>query len=249
MDALILINRYLHIVLGFVGLVAWWIPIVTSKGGTTHRRFGKVFVLSAYVIGVTAVVSAPLRAADALLSGMAWPVLAPQLPFLIFLGYLGVLTLNLVHFGMRVLRTRRTPEGLATPVLTGLTWLMMIWSVGAAIYGVVYWSGASIIMLVLAPPGIIQGLEQRRYMAGRRPAISKPWFFAHMDAMLGAGIAFHTAFLVFGSRVVFDLSIMGPFNWVPWVLPAIIGTIGGNAWRKSYMRAFGDLPSREPARV
>lgn len=248
MEALVFVNRYLHIIVGFCGLAAWWVPIVTAKGANVHKRFGKIFVAAAYVIGVTAVLSGPLRAIDARLDGAEWAAIARQSGFLVFLGYLGVLTLNLAHFGVRVLRTRRDPGRLASPAMRGLTWLMMGWSVGAATYAVVFWSPASIIMLVLAPPGIIQGLEQRRYMA-RPPALNKPWFYAHMDAMLGAGIAFHTAFLVFGSRIVFDYTLLGPFNWVPWVLPALIGTVGGNAWRRHYMRKFGDMPQAELARA
>jgi len=57
----------------------------------------------------------------------------------------------------------------------------------------------------------------------------------------------HTAFLIFGSQALFDYSILGPFNWVPWVVPAIVGTVGGAAWKRRYMRKFGDLPSESPA--
>lgn len=241
MDTLILVNRYLHIIVGFCGLAAWWIPIVTTKGGVTHKRFGRIFVIAAYIVGASAMLSAPLRITGGLMDGTSWSVMAAQAGFLVFLGYLGVVTIDFVYFGLRVVRTRRDPSRLGGTLLRALTWTMMGWSVVAAVFAIVYWSVTSIIMLILAPVGILQGLDQRRYMAAA-PALNKPWFYAHMDAMLGAGIAFHTAFLVFGSRILFDYTILGAFNWVPWVLPAIIGNVAGNAWRKSYMRKFGDLP-------
>ena len=82
----------------------------------------------------------------------------------------------------------------------------------------------------------------------RRPAERRAWFYAHMKSMLGAGIAFHTAFLVFGSRAVLDLSVLGAFNWVPWVLPALIGVTGHRLWERQYRRKFGDLsPDPGPA--
>lgn len=248
MDTIIVINRYLHIIVGFVGLIAWWVPALTVKGGTTHRRFGRIFILSAFVVGITAMLSAPLRMGTALAEGQDPMRVLQNGGFLVFLGYLGILTLNFAYFGLRVLRTRRQPETIATPLLAALTWTMMIWSVVAAVYALAFWSTASIIMLLLAPPGIMQGLEQRRYMAAR-PSVSKPWFYAHLDAMVGAGIAFHTAFLVFGSRAVINYDVLGPFGWVPWILPAIGGTMLANVWKKRYMEKFGDLPRAEPARV
>jgi len=248
MDTLILVNRYLHIIVGFCGLAAWWVPIVTAKGGVTHKRFGRIFVIAAYVVGVSAMLSAPLRISDGLLEGMSWSVIAAQAGFLIFLGYLGVLTVNFAYFGMRLVRTRRDPSQLGGALLRTLTWTMMAWSVVAAVFAVVFWAPTSIIMLVLAPIGIVQGFDQRRYVAAP-PSLNKPWLYEHMDAMLGAGIAFHTAFLVFGSRTLFDYTIFGAFNWVPWVLPALVGNIAGSAWRKSYMRKFGDLPPAAPVRV
>lgn len=246
MDALILVNRYLHITIGFVGLALWWVPILTAKGAATHTRFGKMFVAAAYVIGVTAMLSAPLRFTDAFRDGVTWEQMRPQAGFLIFLGYLGIVTLDFAHFGLRVLRTRRDPARLGTPGMRIMTWGMMAWSVAAAAFALAVWTPGSIIMLALAPIGVIQGVEQLRYIR-RPPALNKPWFYAHMDAMLGAGIAFHTAFLVFGSRIFFDYTMLGPFNWVPWVLPAIAGTIGGGAWKKRYMRKFGDLTAAPQA--
>ena len=249
MDLLIAINRYAHIVVGFAGLTAWWVPILTAKGGAIHKRLGKVFVLTAYVIGTTAVLSPMLHMASARLSGVAWTEILEEAWFLVLLGYLGIFTFDAAHYGVRVLRTRCEPEQLGTPFLFILTWLMMAGSGIVALHGVVFWTQTSIIMLLLSPIGVLQGLEQRKYVA-RRPALRKPWFYAHMDAMLGAGIAFHTAFLVFGSRIVFDYSVLGSFNWVPWILPGLIGGIGGGVWKKAYMRKFGDLPPhRAPVRA
>ena len=242
MDLLVEVNRYAHIAVGFVGLAAWWVPIVTAKGNATHKRLGKVFVLAAFFIGTSAVLSPILRIASARLSGVAWTEILEDAGFLVMLGYLGIFTFNAAYYGVRVLRTRRAPEQLGTPFLSVLNWLMMGGSGTVALYAVAFWSPTSIIMLLLSPIGVLQGLEQRRYIA-RPPALKKPWFYAHMDAMLGAGIAFHTAFLVFGSRIVFDLSVLGSFNWVPWILPGLVGAIGGGAWKKVYMRKFGDLPA------
>lgn len=248
MDQLIEINRYVHMIVGFAGLAVWWVPILSTKGARLHRTMGKLFVLSAYVIGFTALASPALRLTEARLAGGSWNAILRDAGFLVLLAYLGLFTLNVAHYGVRILRTRRNPETLWTPRLEAMSWLLMAGSVIVAAHALLFWTPVSIILLLLSPIGIAQGLEQRRYMR-RRPALKKPWFYAHMDAMLGAGVAFHTAFLVFGSRVVFDLSLLGAFNWVPWVLPAAIGTVFGERWKRSYMRRFGDLPPKGKAVV
>jgi hypothetical protein len=246
MDALIEVNRTVHIVAGFAGITSWWIPVFAAKGGPIHRRAGWVFVLAAYVAGSSAVASPILRISDARLAGMPWDAVARDGGFLLLLGYLGVVTLGVTHFGVRVLRTRREPGRLASPVIRLLIVGMVAASLAIALYAVTTWTPLSILLLGLSPVGLLNGLEQHRYIR-RPPPLRKPWFYAHMNAMLGAGIAFHTAFLIFGSRVLFDYSVFGAFNWVPWVIPAVVGLVGGRAWQRMYMRKFGDLPARRDA--
>jgi xanthosine utilization system XapX-like protein len=114
---------------------------------------------------------------------------------------------------------------------------MVAGSVVSLLYALLLWSSVSIVLLALGPIGLIVGRNVFNYVY-RRPQEKMAWWYAHMGAMFGAGIAFHTAFLVFGSREVLDLSILGPFNWVPWVAPGIIGVFGGEYWKNMYRRRF-----------
>lgn len=120
---------------------------------------------------------------------------------------------------------------------------MVAGSVMSLLYALLMWSSVSIVLLALGPIGLIIGRNVFRYVY-RRPPEKMAWWYAHMGAMFGAGIAFHTAFLVFGSREVLDMSILGPFNWVPRVAPGIIGVFGGDYWKKFYRRKFGDFSGR-----
>ena len=246
METLIQANRLLHIALGFAGLAAWWIPVFTAKGKKVHVWAGRTFAVCAYAVGASAVLSPTLRMPKALLDGIPFQQLLAEAGFIVFLGYLGILTLNSVHFGVRVVRTRRDPARLDTPFLRLLPWAMPLGSLLVIDLPVAYWSPMSIILLVLASLGLLSFRPQLRYLS-EPPRERMAWFFAHMEAMLGAGIAFHTAFLVFGSRVFFDLSLLGPYNWVPWVLPSVIGIAGGEVWKRSYQRKFGLVPESAPA--
>lgn len=246
MEWLIEANRWFHMIVGFAGLAAWWVPIVTKKGGRRHQLFGKVFALSAYVIGTTALLSASMRIGDALWRGIDVTASPAAFGFLIFLAYLGVVTIGMTHFAVQSIRTRRDPEAMRTPFLRALHLAAPLGSVMVVAWALLQWSSVSIVLLLLSPLGFLMRAEQRAYLY-QDPREKMGWWYAHMSGMLGAGIAFHTAFLVFGSRVVLDLSVLGPFNWVPWVLPALIGVVGGSRWERFYRRKFGDLPAEGEA--
>ena len=171
--------------------------------------------------------------------------------FLIFLFYLGSATLALTRHAIQTIRTKRDPDSIRTPLHIFVGALPAVGSVLVVAWALIFWSQLSIVMLALSPVGVLTSVDIFTYMY-RRPPEKRAWFYAHMGAMLGAGIAFHTAFLVFGSRFVIDYSLLGSFNWVPWVLPAIIGIVGGGYWERQYRRKFGDIVTKEapvPAKV
>jgi hypothetical protein len=242
METLIAINRYGHMVVGFIGLAAWWVPILTKKGGKKHVLFGKVFALSAYIIGTTALAGVSMRAGYALWRGIDITENPQVFGFLIFLGYLGVVTIGFTHHAVQVIRTRRDPDSIRTPFMKALAVGMLLGSIVVIAWALTLWSGVSVVLLVLSPLGIFGAAWIFKYMY-RRPPEKMAWWYEHMGAMFVAGIAFHTAFLVFGSRVVIDLSVLGPYNWVPWVLPGVIGATASRYWQNFYRRKFGDLPS------
>jgi hypothetical protein len=243
METLIEFNRFAHIVIGVIGITAWWVPILTKKGGKRHVLFGKVFAFSAYFVGTTALAGVTMRLGQALWNGADVTANRSAFGFLIFLGYLGIVTIGITHQAVQVIRTRRDPDSIRTPLLKALAVGMLLGSAFVVAWALLMWSDTSVVLLALSPVGVLGGIGILKDMY-RRPPEKMAWWYAQLGAMLGAGIAFHTAFLVFGSRVVLDLSILGPFNWVPWVLPALIGTIGGRYWETVYRRKFGDLPAK-----
>ena len=124
----------------FTGLVAFWIPVFTPKGGRVHMRAGKVFMTCAYVVAGTALTIALLtlaspfgthpeaRPADPARAGEA----LSRLRFLeAFLGYLAIVTFATVWHGVRVMRTRRERTPLRTPFHTAVGVIAIL--AGAAI--------------------------------------------------------------------------------------------------------------------
>lgn len=103
-------SRYSHIVLGFLGLVLFWIPVCSPKGGRLHRLSGKAFALVAlWVSGTGMLASAwaiihPINFITSLgtqISGTDEPYVVESIRFLFsLLAFLSVGTFSGVIFGV-----------------------------------------------------------------------------------------------------------------------------------------------------
>ena len=223
---------------GFVGLGAFWIPVFARKGGVSHKRFGAVYANCAYLVTGSAVIASTGRFVTYQSQGLAVAD-APELyGFALFLAYLGIATFAAVRQSMRAVQTRHRPETLRTPAHLALAWLSIAGSVAVILFAVTYWSAASAILLGLSPVGIFTGGRMLNLM--RNPgAEHMGWFYSHMGSMLGGGIAFHTAFAVFGLQRVWDYSFAGALGVLPWILPSLIGIPGIVFGTLHYRRKFG----------
>ena len=228
---------FLHIVAGFIGLAAFWVPVFAKKGGRAHVRFGRVYTWCAYVVTLTAVVVSLGRVASYRLDGIGITDRPDLYGFTCLLGYLGIATFASVRQAIRVVATRRAPEALRTPFHVALSWASIAGSVVAVAVALTAWSEVSPILLGMSPIGVIIGSNNLRVI--RRPREHMAWFYSHLGSMLGGGIAFHTAFLVFGLGRFVSLEIPGVLAVLPWLLPTLIGIPAIVLWTRHYRRRFG----------
>ena len=97
-----------------------------------------------------------------------------------------------------------------------------------------------ILFFGMSPIGFLVGFGSLTYV--KNPQKTKmAWWYEHMTAILGAGIGFHTAFLVFGVHRVVNLGFEGPFAVIPWVAPSAIGAPAIFIWIRYYQKKFGEL--------
>lgn len=238
--------RWSHIAFGFVGLAAFWVPIFAHKGGVNHRFYGKIFKYCAYVVLFAAMASVILHTGQGLSQGVTPADQPAQYGFLFFLGYLAVVTYVGLRHGMQVLQQKREITSLNTPVNRGVAWLSIAASVAIIGYALYLKPSNMVILLALSPVGFGTGFGILKAIRGRRRE-KKVWFYEHMGAMIGTGIAFHTAFAVFGMSRIFDLGFSGLISIIPWILPAAIGIPGNIIWTNYYKRKFGDMPVKGSA--
>lgn len=246
-----------HVAAGFIGLVAFWIPVFAPKGKPVHIRAGKVFVYCAYVVAGGALSIALLTVVSPFGTHPAarpddparmGEVLA-QLRFIeAFLGYLAIVTFATVWHGVRVMRSRRQRTPLRTPLHTAVSVIAIL--SGAAVFYLGFTSdqGTRWLLLALSPIGFFVGLGMLKYARGQRQERMAHWY-EHMGSMIGGGIAFHTAFAVFGIQRFIDYDLSGIVGLLPWMLPTIIGTCAIVIWTRYYRKKFGDLPQKKASLV
>jgi hypothetical protein len=255
-----LLNLYrftllVHVVCGLIGLVAFWMPAIVRKGGTLHKRAGRVFYLATCgVAGTGLVIAALLLAAPLTVHPLRKPVSAAvaadiamkfrmAVPFLI---YLLLITFVPVYHGVRVLATRRAPGDLRTPVHTTLNVTAIVGSIVMLALGIAL---RQAVFAALSPIGLLMGVGQLQFARKPYPT-PMAWWYEHMGAMIGGGIAFHTAFLVLGAARLFGFQLTGASTAILWILPSIVGIPATAIWVRYYRQKFGEVAKTpQPATV
>lgn len=211
----------LHVAAGAVGLLVFWVPLVTKKGGRTHRRVGWVYVAAAATLAVTG-----FLLCIQLLSGgspLRWRAG-------IFLAYVSVVAGTSAQFGVRALRTKgragtsRGAVDLVPPLL------LVAGGVALAAFGIYRSMALYVLFAVL---GVVLGVTHLRFWL-TPPAHEREWFIAHMNGMGTSCISTVTAFVVVNARRLG----MRPFDLVLWAGPIAVLAVGLTIWRRYYARRF-----------
>jgi len=240
MDITLRILLLSHVTLGFIGLVAFWVPILTRKGSPVHRRFGKLYQICAYIVLASASVAVILRTIQYLADGHTPATRPAAFGALLFLAYLALVTFVVVRHGILVLRYKKKPEAMAIPLNIWLARLAMAASLTVITYALVMSPPNKVVLFALSPIGLLTGLGMIRYVSNP-PQSSRAWLYEHLGSMIGGGIAFHTAFTVFGVTRIFDIGLDGWIAVIPWIAPAAIGLPASVIWTRHYRRKYGEL--------
>ena len=261
-------HRYLHILAGVVGLICFWVAVTTKKGGRVHVRAGWIFAALAFFFGLGGffVSFVAVTRPDVYLgqSGSFMSTEERDRSFRViryFFGILGFLSATVVASnltGVAVIRSRKQSKlwrrGIGLSVV--IRFLATLFVIVAAISELADSDGWSLESLVPYSPHLALGLmsllqahDDWSYLT--REYSKMEWWYRHMQNMLGLGIAFHTAFLVFGFSRLMERFGIRPFDgwWqaIPWIAPSALGLPAIHFWVRRYKAKFGDLPSRPPA--
>lgn len=199
-----------HVAAGFTALVMAPVAMMTQKGGVQHRRWGKVYFWAMFAIFVTALALVYFR---------------PNF----FLFMISILSFYGAFTGYRALYRKRPALG------AGPIWLDWLAAGVAAVAGLAFlaWGGLIAFGLIATqiPPvfglvgvgfGVSLGLDALSDMRSfLQPSTDRNWWwYYHISRMSGSYIAAVTAFTVQNVTRYMPVELA----WLPWVLPAVIGT-------------------------
>ena len=237
---------WIHVLAGFVGLVAFWVPVLTRKGGRNHKLYGKVFKYCAYIVLAAAAISLLIRLPQMMATDFSNEIEVLITSFYVFLAYLIlVVYINLRH-GFLVLEHKQDITELDTPFNNVMALLSFAASLGLIAYAIIVSPLNQILLYVLSPIGISTCLDIKTSIKNKHN-YKKAWLYEHLAALLGTGIAFHTAFAVFGAAQIFDINLSGYLQVIPWITPALIGIPAIMIWTRIYKQKYGDLNRAVPA--
>jgi hypothetical protein len=195
--------------------------LASTKGGTWHRRWGKIYFWSMAVVAFTGT-----------MLGLTGRI---RNSFFIFLG---IFTFYNAFSAYRVLYRKRPLQGQGPKALDwgGATIGLMN---GLAFITMGYlkpdlvWAQMGTVAMIFGGICVVNAVNDIREFLNP-PQDKNFWWYNHMGGMLGSYIAALTAFLVIAGR---------PYTqafpaWLPWLLPTAVGVPAIFVWTGYYRRMF-----------
>jgi len=239
---------YLHILVGSVALIIFWLPFLTKKGGIDHRRYGQIFTKMMYIVAFSGIVMSSLVLVDPIavrfpdgdfdVNKMA-DILFWNRVETSFLFMLSILVIVFLRQSMLVLKAKHQRELLRTPIHLGTIGFLGVCSIFVGLVSIKF---GIILLGVFAILGIVTVLKSFHYIY--KPAIKdREWIIVHLDNVCSAGISTYTAFFAFGGRRLLEDFLPGNLQMIPWILPGIVGGIAISLMIKKFGKKFNVVES------
>lgn len=192
--------KYAHAWIGALALISFWLAGFARKGSGAHRWIGRI-----YLIAMCGILSTGFPMA-------AFIYTYGDTNTAIFLAYLLVITGNAMWIAWSAMQNKQHFQAFTGTMYRVLMVLTPIAGLTVLAVGI---QSKSVLLMGFSFIGIISGWQMVRGLQ-RGPEHKLWWREAHMDAMLGNGIATHIAFLAIG---------------LPKILPMLSGPVLQNlAW-------------------
>lgn len=209
-----------HVVVGTIGLVSFWVPVLARKGGAAHRTWGRVFTYAMLGVGTIAIgistctIVAPVETHPHLEGSFGAPLIRGIFGWMML--YLAVLTINLAWYGWLCVLNRRDARRNREWRNLGLQALLAVAAANCAWQG---WRLDQPLMMGISVVGFATVATNLRFLYARAPG-PVDWLKEHIKALVGAGISVYTAFFAFGAVRTFPALALNP-AW--WAIPLVVG--------------------------
>lgn len=218
----------LHILLGVIALVLFWLPMLSRKGSSVHRKSGRYYAYLMKAVALSGLVMTSvvwfdpigIKGADMMVDGQ---IPQRKLEFFmlinLFLFLLSLLTWVTIRHATGTLLCKQNREPLKHWSYQTPVWLLVV----VALYGA--WQGFKFSMplvMVFAGISLMTCFGILTYLHTKTVTANR-WLIEHASAMIGSGIAAYTAFFAFGGRALFAEWLTGHWIMLPWLIPTVIG--------------------------
>ena len=205
-----------HIATGLIGLFAFWVPMLSKKGGHLHRKGGKIFTLSMLATGTIAVgistctIIAPVETHPHLIAHQDFgDARSIRAIFGWMMLYLAILTVNLAWYGWLCVRNKRDRDANREWRNLALQVVLLVASVNTAYRGM---ADGQVLMIGISMVGLATVATNVWFLY--KPKLGpKDWLLEHIKALVGAGISVYTAFFAFGAVRFLPEAALTPALW------------------------------------
>lgn len=237
---------FLHIGVGSVALLLFWIPILGRKGGFNHRRFGRYFVWAMYTVATSGLIMSGLDLVQPLATHARGLTLSQEEAaaataevrhFALFLFSLSILVLTSTRQGSLVIRHKDQREALRSVPHTALCASLVL--IGIVLLQQATVTG-NVLFYIFGGLQVVSGIGSLRYNF-KKEIHPKEWWIEHLSSLIGSGIGAYTAFFVFGGSQLFSSLFGEAFSSVSvflWVFPGVIGGVAIRLFSKHYRKLF-----------
>lgn len=240
---------YLHIVLGAIALVVYWLPIVVRKGSTLHIQAGKVFYYLMLTVAGSGIVLCIIRLSDPvgiytagqhMTNEQIQQMLVWSIPLSQFLLLLSLLTWVTVRHAIGVLQAKENRTLLRRWYYQGPVLLLF------PLAGFVAYKGISIgmpLLIIFAAVSLVTASTISLYVY-KKDVAPRTWIIEHFSSMVGSGIAVYTAFFAAGGRRMLAELLPGNWQLVSWLAAPVIGISALLLLTGYYKRRYKVVPNK-----
>lgn len=220
----------LHIAVGAVALILFWVPAATRKGSRLHVRAGRWYTYAMYAVCASALAASLLVLFDPLAvrqagatfeAAEAERIAGLYRMFSLFLLMLSVLVFGSVRHGLAALRERRFAGALRTP---GHRATILLLGLVAIPVGITGYANGQWLLVIFGVISLNAAYRMWRDLRIERPSRSE-LVVMHLRGLIGSGVGAYTAFFAFGGDRLLGGVLTGQWRIVPWILPAIVGSV------------------------
>lgn len=233
----------IHITIGSIALIIFWLPIIEKKGSPFHRRAGNWFVWGMTAVALSGILMSSLvfidplavRDPERLLSLTEANRIAEigrsSSAFLFMLSFLVLCATRQSVLALEAKADRtlmKAPSHLICIVLLLLS----------AIYvGMLGLQRTSPLYEIFAALSIFSSISMLRYIY-KKDLKKSEWIIEHLTNIMASGIAAYTAFFVFGGQSFLNNLVPGDYQILFWIMPGVIGATISRTFAVKYRKQY-----------